>query len=193
MVEEAVAGAPKRIVVAGRDRSKKIVLEKNHIYFGTGSDTPFIRDPYNNERRRYTYKDSYNAAKIADSLPNINFYMPLGLTSDVPIGTYDRHQFLAALQGVTKPMVVTSVDREGLADQYHMACEVVGGEDEFQRTPLFVIYTEPSSPLEHSKEATEKVWDFKGDKEGVHCGTGTKGVGQHQVPDKTEYPGEHGI
>ena len=157
MVEEAVAEAPSRVVVAGRDRSKKIALEKNHIYFGTGSDCPFIRDPYDNERRRYTYRDSYNAAKIADSLPHIDFYMPLGLTSDVPIGTYDRHQFLAALQGVTKPLVVTAVDKEGLDDQYQMACEVVGGEDEFQRTPLFVIYTEPSSPLEHTKEAVEKV------------------------------------
>jgi len=149
--------APGRIVLAGRDRSRKIALETNHIYFGTGSDCPFIRDPYDNKRRRYTYQDSYNAAKIADSLPHINFYMPLGLTSDVPIGTYDRHQFLAALQGVTKPLVVTAVDREGLDDQYQMACEVVGGEDEFQKTPLFVIYTEPSSPLEHSKDATEKV------------------------------------
>jgi len=157
MVEEAVADAPSRIVLAGRDRSKKVILEKNHINFGTGSDTPFIRDPYDNVRRRYTYKDSYNAAKIADSLPHINFYMPLGLTSDVPIGTYDRHQFLAALQGITKPLVVTAVDAEGLADQYHMACEVVGGEDEFKKAPLFVIYTEPSSPLEHTKEAVGKV------------------------------------
>jgi len=157
MVEEAVAEAPSRIVVAGRDRSKKIALERNHIYFGTGSDCPFVRDPYNNERRRYTYEDNYNAARIADSLPHIDFYMPLGLTSDVPIGTYDRHQFLAALQGVTKPLVVTAVDREGLADQFEMACEVVNGEDEFEKAPLFVIYTEPSSPLEHTKEAVEKV------------------------------------
>jgi trimethylamine--corrinoid protein Co-methyltransferase len=149
MVGEAVAEAPERIVVAGRDRSKKIALEKDHIYFGAGSDCPFIRDPYDNERRRYTYEDNYNAAKIADSLPHIDFYMPLGLTSDVPIGTYDRHQFLAALQGVTKPLVITAVNREGLADQYKMACELVGGEEEFQKTPLFVIYIEPSSPLEY--------------------------------------------
>ena len=157
LVEEAVAMAPARIVVAGRDRSKKITLEKDHIFFGTGSDCPFIRDPYTNERRRYTYQDGYNAAKIADSLPHIDFYMPLGLTSDVPIGTYDRHQFLASLQGVTKPLVVTAVDGEGLADQYYMACEVVGGEEAFQNAPLFVIYIEPSSPLEHTKDATEKV------------------------------------
>jgi trimethylamine--corrinoid protein Co-methyltransferase len=157
MVQDAIAKAPARIIVAGRDRSRKIALQKDHIYFGTGSDTPFIRDPYDNKRRRFTFEDNYNAAKIADSLSNIDFYMPLGLTSDVPIGTYDRHQFLATLRGVTKPLVVTAVDREGLADQYRMACEVVGGEAEFQKTPLFVIYTEPSSPLEHSKEATEKV------------------------------------
>jgi len=38
-----------------------------------------------------------------------------------------------------------------------MACEVVGGEDEFARTPLFVVYNEPVSPLSHSAEAVEKL------------------------------------
>jgi trimethylamine--corrinoid protein Co-methyltransferase len=83
--------------------------------------------------------------------------MSLGLTSDVPIGTYDRHQFLAMASGTTKPLVITAVDREGLADQYRMACEVLGGPEEFARVPLFVVYIEPSSPLSNSVEAVEKI------------------------------------
>jgi len=157
LVKSSLRTAPERITLAGRDRAKRITLEYNKVYFGTGSDCPFILDPYTDERRRYTFTDVYNAAKIAEALPNIDFHMSLGLTSDVPLKSYDRHQLLAMLQGTTKPLVITAVDREGLADQYEMACAVLGGPEEFARAPLFVVYIEPSSPLSNSKEALEKI------------------------------------
>ena len=157
MVRAALDATPERITLTGRDGKKKVLLEKDHIYFGTGSDCPFVADPYTDERRRFTYQDVYNAAKITDALPNIDFHMSLGLTSDVPIGTYDRHQFLAMASGTTKPLVITAVDREGLADQYQMACAILGGEDEWRKNPLFVVYIEPSSPLSNSEDAVQKV------------------------------------
>lgn len=157
LVESSIQSVPSRIVLAGRDREKRVALEKDQIYFGTGSDCPFILDPYRGERRRCTYEDVYRAAKIADALPHIDFHMSLGLTSDVPIGTYDRHQLMAMLRGTTKPLVITAVDREGLADQLEMACATIGGVDEWRKLPLFAIYIEPSSPLENSRVAVEKL------------------------------------
>jgi trimethylamine--corrinoid protein Co-methyltransferase len=157
LVEASLQSAPSRVVLAGRNREKRITLEKNQIYFGTGSDCPFILDPTDGARRRYTFEDVYRAAKIVDALPNIDFSMSLGLTSDVPIGTYDRHQLLAMLRGTTKPLVVTAVDKEGLADQLAMACAVLGSVEEWRKTPLFAVYIEPSSPLENSCEAVEKL------------------------------------
>ncbi len=157
LVKASLKTTPERIALAGRDRSKRITLEYNKIYFGTGSDCPFVIDPYTDERRPYAFKDIYNAAKIAEALPNIDFHMSLGLTSDVPPKTYDRHQLLAMLQGTTKPLVITAVDRAGLADQYEMACEAVGGAAEFATAPLFVVYIEPSSPLNNSQTAVDKL------------------------------------
>jgi len=157
LVKDALNTTPERIVVAGRDRSRRIVLEKDKIYFGTGSDCPSLIDPYTDEVRKYTFEDIYNAARISDALPHIDFHMSLGLTSGVPAPTYDRHQFLAMMKGTSKPLIITAVDREGLADQYRMACEVLGGPEEFAKAPLFVVYIEPSSPLTHSIEAVEKL------------------------------------
>ena len=157
LVKDALNTTPERVVAAGRDRRQRILLERNRIYFGTGSDCLSLIDPYTDEVRRYTYQDVYDAARISDALPHIDFHMSLGLTSDVPPRTYDRHQFLAMLQGTSKPLVITTVDQEGLADQYRMACEVLGGPEEFARAPLFVVYIEPSSPLSNSVEAVEKI------------------------------------
>jgi len=157
LVKASLKTTPERITLAGRDRSKRITLEYNKIYFGTGSDCPFVIDPYTDERRPYTVKDIYDAARIAEALPNIDFHMSLGLTSDVPPKTYDRHQLLAMLQGTTKPLVLTAVDKAGLTDQYEMACEAVGGAAEFATAPLFVVYIEPSSPLSNSQTAVDKL------------------------------------
>jgi len=157
LVKASLETTPERITIAGRDRSKRLMLEYNKIYFGTGSDCPFVIDPYTDARRPYTYKDIYHAAKIAEAMPHIDFHMSLGLTSDVPPKTYDRHQFLAMVQGTTKPLVITAVDRNGLADQYEMACQTVGGAAEFANAPLFVVYIEPSSPLNNSETAVDKL------------------------------------
>ena len=157
LVKASLATAPERVTVAGRDRAKRITLEYNRIYFGTGSDCPFVLDPCTDERRPFTFQDVYHAAKIAEALPNIDFHMSVGLTSDVPATTYDRHQLLAMIQGTTKPLVITAVDEKGLADQYEMACEAVGGAEEFARAPLFVVYIEPSSPLNNSRTAVAKL------------------------------------
>jgi len=157
LVQDALSTTPQRITIAGRDRTYRVMLEKNKIYFGTGSDCPSLVDPYSGEVRKYIFEDVRNAARISDALPHINFHMSLGLTSGVPAHTYDRHQFLAMLQGTSKPYVITAVDKEGLADQYRMACLAVGGAEEFARAPLFVAYIEPSSPLSNSIEAVEKI------------------------------------
>jgi trimethylamine--corrinoid protein Co-methyltransferase len=157
LVKSALHTVPGQIVVAGRDRSKRIYLERNKLHFGTGSDCPQMVDPYTDEVRKWAFDDVFDAARISDALPHIDFHMSLGLTSGVSPQTYDRPQFLAMLKGTSKPLVITAVDKEGLADQYQMACEVLGGPEEFARLPLFVVYIEPSSPLTNSIEAVEKI------------------------------------
>ena len=157
MVKRAISTAPGRIVLAGRSGKRRMVLEKDRIYFGTGSDLPFTLDPETGERRRTLFRDVVDAARIVDALPNFDFFMSHGLVSDVPESHYDRHQFLAMLMGTTKPYIVTSVDGQGLKDQFDLASMVVGGEEAFKGNPLFGIYAEPISPLVHSRTAVEKV------------------------------------
>jgi trimethylamine--corrinoid protein Co-methyltransferase len=157
MVRQALATAPNRIVLAGRDGKRQVVLEKDRVYFGTGSDCPFFLDYETGERRLTVFSDVVIAAKTVDALPHIDFMMSLGLVSDAPRKTYDRHQFLAMAMGTAKPLIITSVDGKGLQDQHAMACAIVGGKDAFRLNPLFAIYAEPKSPFIHSREATEKL------------------------------------
>ncbi len=157
MVDKARATLPKKVVVIGPDRKYRMELYKNQIYFGAGSDTPFTLDPYTGERRRATYKDVKNFARLAQALPNLDFHMSLGITQDTAVGTYDRWQYLAMLEGTTKPINITAVDMDGLKDQLEMAYIRVGGKEEWRKGPIFSLYIEPVSPLSHSKEVVQKL------------------------------------
>ncbi len=157
MVDKALSTLPRKVVVIGPDRKHKMELFKNQIYFGAGSDTPFTIDPYTGKRRRATYEDVKNFAKIAQAMPNIDFHMSLGIVQDVSVGTYDRWQYLAMLEETTKPINITAVDLDGLKDQYEMALIRVGGKEEWRKGPIFSLYIEPVSPLSHSTEVIQKL------------------------------------
>lgn len=158
MVEEALNFYPRKITLRGRNNIRSLHIQKDTVTFGTGSDLPFTYDRETGERRRTTYQDVTNAAKLVDALSHYDFFMSHGIVGDAPNPqTYDRHQFMAMLEGCTKPMVLTSVDGEGLEDLWKMGCLVQGGEEEFRLNPLFVAYIEPISPLKNDKTAVEKL------------------------------------
>jgi len=157
MVDKARATLPRKVVVVGPDRKYRMELYKNQIYFGAGSDTPFTIDPYTGKRRRATYQDVKNFARLAEALPNIDFHMSLGIVQDTAVGTYDRWQYLAMLEGTNKPINVTAVDLDGVRDQLEMATIRLGGEEEWKKGPCFSLYIEPVSPLSHSQEVVQKL------------------------------------
>jgi trimethylamine---corrinoid protein Co-methyltransferase len=157
MVDKARATLPRKVVVIGPDRKHRMELFKNQIYFGAGSDTPFTIDPYTGERRRAVYQDVKNFARMAQALPNIDFHMSLGIVQDTAVGTYDRWQYLAMLEGTNKPINITAVDLDGLKDQLEMAYIRVGGKEEWLKGPIFSLYIEPVSPLSHSEEVIQKL------------------------------------
>ncbi len=158
MVEEALKSYPRKITLKGRNGKRSLFLEKDMVSFGTGSDLPFTLDMNTGERRNTTYKDVSDASKLVDALSNFDFHMSHGIVTDAPNPqTYDRHQFMAMLENCTKPMVVTSVDGEGLEDLWKMGCLIQGGEHEFRLNPMFVVYIEPISPLKNDSTAVEKL------------------------------------
>ena len=157
IVKECLQTAPSKITISNRNSDIAMNLEKGNIYFGTGSECPFLDDPYTGERRHWLTKDIEDAARIADSLPNIDFHMSLGILSDAPGMLYDRFQFAAMLKNTVKPIISTAIDAKGLEDMYNLCCIITEGEDSFRLRPNFVLYIETISPLVHSKEVLGKI------------------------------------
>lgn len=156
MVKRALNSVPSRIALSNRNGDTALVLEKNRIHYGTGSDTPYVLD-LDGKRRRVLLKDVINAARVCDALENIDFIMSAGLASDVSPEQNDIYQVEAMVSNTTKPFLYTAFNRENLAKIIEMAEIIAGGPEELQAKPFLNLYNEPNSPLKHSTEAVQKL------------------------------------
>lgn len=159
MVRRALSTAPCRIPIGRRAAAagRAMLLERGRIYFGTGSDTQFTFDLEDGRRRLACKQDVANAARLADALPNIDFVMSLGLASDVPAANSYVHQFEAMVLNTAKPILYTAANLKDVRDIVAMAEAAAGGPAALRANPFLVLYAEPSSPLQHSREALEKL------------------------------------
>jgi trimethylamine--corrinoid protein Co-methyltransferase len=155
LVEWAIRTAPSRIAIYDRKGIPAMYLEGYNSYFGTGSDCPSILDSFTGEKRRFLYKDVEHAVTLCDYLSNIDFIMSMGLISDVKKEVSYQHEYAVMIRNSTKPQTITAADRASLDDIAEMAAAVVGGREILSRKPIFVLYDEPSSPLQHSFTANK--------------------------------------
>jgi trimethylamine--corrinoid protein Co-methyltransferase len=157
LVDWAIRVAPSRVVLCRRDGGQAITLEGRKGFYGTGSDTPFVRDAYTGERRKAVLEDVANVARLVDALDNVDFLMCMGIASDVTESISDLYHFREMLTNTTKPLVYTAWDRPNLEAIVDMAEAVAGGAEALRRSPFFALYSEPISPLTHAKESCEKL------------------------------------
>lgn len=158
LVEECIRLAPKRVAVANRLGKRVMPLEKNRVYYGTGSDLPFIVDLESGERRSTTKKDVVEASKVIDALPNYDFLMSYAIASDTDPVASDLHQFKAMAAHSSKPVIFTAHNPENTEAIIEMAAACAGGVEELRANPFIVLYSEPISPLVHTHDGVGKMF-----------------------------------
>ncbi|HMQ52275.1 MAG TPA: trimethylamine methyltransferase family protein [Anaerolineae bacterium] len=158
LVEWALATVPRsfNLYYRGSD-TVAIRLDGQQCYFGPGSDTLRYLDPRSGERRDFRLSDVADCARLCDALPEIGFVMSVGVPRDVPNEVYYRHQFATMLRSTTKPIVFVCDNLADIEVIAAMAAAAAGGLEALARHPNLLLYSEPSSPLQHSKDATEKL------------------------------------
>ena len=157
LVQDALASAPCRVPISNRSGERAMRLEKGRSYYGSGSDTPNTIDIETGVRRLATKQDVIKSTIISDHLDNIDFIMSMALASDVPTADSYIHQFEAMVLNTSKPIVYTASNRRDLEIIVKMAEVVAGGAEALAANPFIILYDEPSSPLQHSEEAVQKL------------------------------------
>lgn len=157
LVEEALKTAPKQISLYDQKDAKAMDLTGENSFYGTGSDATFTQDVETGERRRAVLKDVSNFATLVDGLENIDFAMSMSNPEDAPIDDIYVYVFAEMLRNTNKPIVFIADSGRDIAKIHEMACLVVGGEEELQRKPFLLNYSEAISPLLFPENVMEKL------------------------------------
>jgi trimethylamine--corrinoid protein Co-methyltransferase len=158
LVEWALASLPGLFNLYQRGSQEvALKLDGRETYFGPGSDTFRYLNPRSGERHNFRLADLVDCYRLCDALPEIGFLMSMGVPRDVPQERYFLHQFAAMLREARKPIVVVCDSKADLEAITAMAAAAAGGMDQLALFPNILLYSEPTSPLQHSAVATEKL------------------------------------
>lgn len=158
LVEWACSQAPSRIPLCRRGGDEVVApLEAMKVNFGTGSDCLNYLDPHTGSHRRFTVDDLIDGVRLVDALPELNFCMSMGIPFDLETTNAYRQQFALMLEHTSKPIVFVCDDRADCEIIVSMAAIAAGGIEALRMNPTLLLYSEPTTPLQHSKTATEKL------------------------------------
>jgi trimethylamine--corrinoid protein Co-methyltransferase len=157
LIEQARSTAPATVTLYDREGRAAMELGGYRSYFGTGSDLMNLYDLDTGERRKSALADVAGAARLCDALDNIDFVMSSAYATEVDPRRAYLEEFRAMVANTTKPIVVTAENGGDLALIWQVACVVRGGAEELADRPYFVMYGQPSSPLEHPFDSIEKM------------------------------------
>ncbi|MFQ6102536.1 MAG: trimethylamine methyltransferase family protein [Anaerolineae bacterium] len=158
LVEWALAQAPSRIALCRRGNDQVVArLEGRMVNFGTGSDCPNYLDPRTGKRRPFTAADVVDCIHVCDALPEIAFVMSMGIPADLGAANVYRQQYALMLEHTAKPVVFVADDRADCEAIAAMAAAAAGGMEQLRLNPTLLLYSEPSTPLQHSETATGKL------------------------------------
>jgi len=163
LVEWALKQAPSRIGLCGRGTDQVVApQEGRRVNFGPGSDCPNYLDPRTGETRRFTAADVVDCIHMVDALSEMAFVMSMGIPGDLMgagtgAGNVYRQQFALMLEHTTKPIVFVCDDRADCEAIAAMASAAAGGMEQLRLNPTLLLYSEPTTPLQHSRTATEKL------------------------------------
>ena len=125
--------------------------------FGTGSDLMRLFDLETGERRNSELADVGRAARLCDALDNIDFVMSSAYPHEVDAHRAYVESFRQMVANTVKPIVVTAENGDDLRVMWRIAAALRGGEEELRAKPYFIMYGQPSSPLEHPFDSLEKL------------------------------------
>lgn len=159
VVENAIASAPSKIVLAGRDPKHDTILEGDRVNFTNFSEGVEVVDPYSGNRRTPVKADLANAAKLVDYLSDIDVCEKAVGASDVPQAVVSLHNAEAMLTNTTKHCCVGPGDGFLLNRLVQMAAVIAGGMQNHRAHPVLSFTTCPVSPLQLINECCEIIME----------------------------------
>lgn len=155
MVEDAIAKAPKKVVLCGREEKYDLYCEGKNVHLGTGGTVLNVMDLETDEKRPTLLKDVRDIAKLCDALENVHFMVLPVYPNDLPPPEVDINRFHSSIMNCSKHLMGGIYTLKGTLDIIKMAETIAGSPKALRDRPFISFITCVVSPL--------KIDDLYGD------------------------------
>lgn len=157
VVEDAIAAAPSKYVLCGRDPKNDVLMEPGRVAFTNFSEGIRVIDVETGEYRESTLQDVGDIARLNDYLSEMDTHEISVGAKEVPPQTAAVHNTEAQLLNTTKPIGIGPLSGMECNAILRMCAEVAGGADELRARPIVYGGVCPVSPLQLPRDATEVI------------------------------------
>ena len=157
VVEDAIAAAPSKYVLCGRDPKNDFLMEPGRVAFTNFSEGIRVIDAETGEYRESTLQDVADIARLNDYLSEMDTHEISVGAKEVPPETAAVHNTEAQLLNTTKPIGIGPLSGLECNAILRMCAEVAGGADALRERPIVYGGVCPVSPLKLPRDATEVI------------------------------------
>ncbi len=155
MVEDAIARAPRTVVLCGREERHDLVCGGTNVSLGTGGTVLNVVDLDTDEQRRALLQDVRDIARLCDALPNVHFMVLPVYPNDLQPPEVDVNRFHSSILNCSKHLMGGIYTLRGTLDTIRMAESIAGSPSALRERPFISFITCVVSPL--------KIDDLYGD------------------------------
>ncbi len=147
LIEKTIAKHQRVVLLAGQTIENDLQVGGNYVYAGTGGAAPNLQSLKSNQYFPSKLKDIYNAARLADSLTNINFFSRSLVAGDIadPL-EFDLSTAAASLAGTSKHVMVQASHWSHVAAIAQLCYRIAGGEYNFRKRPFLSLHVNHAVP-----------------------------------------------
>jgi trimethylamine--corrinoid protein Co-methyltransferase len=175
LVDRALMSLGREVTLFGRDRRHDLQLDATSVHVGSGGAAPMILDMESGRYRASTLSDLYDAARLVDALPHVEFFARSLVARDMDDDRLlDINTCYAALAGTAKHVIVSASAADHVDDIAAMCGIVAGGRDAFAARPFLSLnINHVAPPMRFSQDAAKVL--VAAAKAGIPCMVNTFG------------------
>jgi trimethylamine--corrinoid protein Co-methyltransferase len=161
MVKDALAKAPKELVMAGRDQKWDLRLPAVDRVYGVNDGQPTdVWDIDTQRKRKSTIHDLIDLTLVCDAMPEVDLYWPEVVATDLPPAVSNCHEFFASIANTGKHVQHGSGVDEDTQFLIDAAAAIVGGRDQLAKRPIISITHTPITPLRYEEGDVDAAVEF---------------------------------
>ena len=157
LVEAALGGLRRDFTLCGRNPIHDIEMTAAKVHAGSGGASPLVVDLATRDYRPATLTDLFDAARLVDTLDNIQFFSRSMIAGDMATPRdLDINTAYAALAGTSKHVMTSASDAAHVRDLAEMCFLLAGSAEAFHARPFLSLNINHAvPPLRFDPEACD--------------------------------------